>query len=101
LLSEVADLQEIFQGMFDLNSIKLALKDNTFDNAFERLIEFSKVMETLQKENEQAIQQQAEVEDVSSEEEEAKVQEQIKIVDDLTDEVFETLFFIFKSEKIQ
>lgn len=87
--------------MFDLNSIKLALKDNTFDNAFERLIEFSKVMETLQKENEQAIQQQAEVEDVSSEEEEAKVQEQIKIVDDLTDEVFETLFFIFKSEKIQ
>jgi len=101
LLSEVADLQEIFQGMFDLNSIKLALKDNTFDNAFERLIEFSKVMETLQKENEQAIQQQAEVEDVSSEEEEAKVQEKIKIVDDLTDEVFETLFFIFKSEKIQ
>lgn len=87
--------------MFDLNSIKLALKDNTFDNAFERLIEFSKVMETLQKENEQAIQQQAEVEDVSSEEEEAKVQEKIKIVDDLTDEVFETLFFIFKSEKIQ
>ena len=56
LLSEVADLQEIFQGLFDLNSIKLALKDNTFDNAFERLIEFSKVMETLQKENEQAIQ---------------------------------------------
>ena len=41
--------------MFDLNSIKMCLQDNTFDNAFERLIEFSKVMETLQKANEEEI----------------------------------------------
>jgi hypothetical protein len=41
--------------MFDLTSIKQVLKDNTFDNAFERLIEFSKVMDALQKENEKEM----------------------------------------------